>query len=107
MPCLISHFALPDTRPPQLTFLGELPKTREQNPTIRWSSNEYASFECMLQDNVVFDCGSGGEGSWTGRNLVDGPHILYVRGTDRLNNTGEFISTSWKVGEAFILNEVQ
>ena len=47
---------------------------------------------------MIFECGSGEEGSWTGSNLSDGPHSLSVRGTDNLGNRGQFISRSWTVG---------
>ena len=88
-----------DSSPPQITFSGDLPETTSRNPTLTWSSNEFAKFECKLEDGIIFDCRSGEDSSWTGRNLTDGPHSLSVRGTDNLGNKGQFISRSWNVGK--------
>ncbi|XP_028410633.1 uncharacterized protein LOC114533322 [Dendronephthya gigantea] len=89
-----------DLSPPQITFSGDLPETTGRDPTLSWSSTEYATFECKLEDGVIFNCGSGERGSWTGSDLSDGSHSLSVRGTDRLGNTGQFISRSWVVDES-------
>lgn len=94
-----------DTRPPQITFSGNLPETTSRNPTLTWSSSEFATFECQLEDGVVFECGSGNEGLWTGNNLRDGLHSLSVRGTDKLGNKGQFISRSWSVGKCTVITE--
>ncbi len=94
-----SCFLFSDTQPPQITFSGDLPETTSRNPTLTWSSSEYASFECKLEDGVIFECGSGDDGSWTGSNMKDGTHSLSIRGTDTLGNQGQFISRSWVVGE--------
>lgn len=48
---------------------------------------------------MIFDCGSGERGTWTGNDLDDGPHSLSVRGTDVMGNKGLFYSRSWTVGK--------
>ena len=89
-----------DSSPPQITFSGDLPESTSRNPALTWSSNEFAKFECKLEDGVIFECGEGDDGLWTGRNLNDGPHSLSVRGTDNLGNKGQFISRSFNVGKS-------
>ena len=66
---------------------------------MTWSSSEYAAFECKLEDGKIFNCGSGDDGIWSGRDMSDGTHSLLVRGTDTLGNKGQFISRSWTVGK--------
>ncbi|CAB4028569.1 Hypothetical predicted protein [Paramuricea clavata] len=94
------HKFVVDSRPPEITFSGDLPETTSRNPTLTWSSSEYATFECKLEDGKIFNCGSGDDGIWSGRNMTDGAHSLSVRGTDALGNKGQFISRSWTVDES-------
>lgn len=90
-----------DSSHPRLTFSDNSPETSGKNPTLTWTSSEYAKFECILDDfDKKFDCGAGINGSWTGKNLKDGRHLFWVRGTDSSNNTGPFISHSWIIDDS-------
>ena len=67
-------------------------------PTITWTSSEDVDFKCSLDGGQLFDCGSGTTGSWTGSNLVDGPHKFVIEGKDAIRNTGRHTLT-WNKGK--------
>lgn len=73
------------------------PDSSSPSPTIGWSSTEDVEFECSFDDGEFFDCGDGTTGSWTGKNVPDGPHAFVIQGKDKVGNTGRF-TYSWSKG---------
>lgn len=77
--------------------MGTTSDLKTSSPTIRWTANEDVSFKCSLDDGPLFGCGDGKTGSWTGTNVVDGPHTFLIEGRDAIGNTGRRIF-SWNKG---------
>ena len=73
------------------------PALNSSTPTIEWSTNEYVTFQCSL-DNQFFDCGEGNSSSWTGNNLDDGLHRFTIQGKDEVGNIGKHTHT-WSQGK--------
>ena len=79
--------------------LTRTPEVSSNQPNIEWKSTEPVNFKCSLDDGLMFDCGENSTvGSWTGRNLPDGPRKFVIVGEDKLGNTGTFIY-SWRKGD--------
>ena len=89
-----------DKTSPNIIFTPGLPTKFRANPKITWTSTEYASFECGLNDNQVFkSCGQGSQGQWSNAMVPTGLHDFFVRGTDRHGNVGPVSSFRFTIGE--------
>ena len=53
--------------------------------------------------NIKIQCGRGTVGEWSEMNVPKGPHTFFVRGTDNVNNVGEWKSYTFDVGEGKII----
>ena len=92
------HYFL-DKTSPNIIFTPGLPTKFREMPKITWTSTEYASFECSLDDNSVFkSCGEGVKGTWTQSKSRGGFHDFFVRGTDRNGNVGPTANFRFTIG---------
>ena len=85
-----------DNKAPTISIRSP-PALNSSTPTIEWSTNEYVTFQCSL-DNQFFDCGEGNSSSWTGNNLDDGLHRFTIQGKDEVGNIGKHTHT-WSQGK--------
>ena len=93
-----------DASGPVIQFPADLPKKTKRNPQITWTSSEPANFECAMDKlNIKIQCGRGTVGEWSEMNVPKGPHTFFVRGTDNVNNVGEWKSYTFDVGEGKII----
>ena len=81
---------------PVITFVS-LPKVTNNYPVLKWQSTTEMTFECSLDNDVYKPCGDGRSGQWNGNNILDGPHVLKVRGTDSDGNVLVIASLRWDV----------
>ena len=86
-----------DYTPPTIEITSKT-DLKTSRPTIKWTSTESVNFKCSLDDGETFDCGQGTTGSWTGSNLIDGPHKFVIEGEDAVRNTGRHTFT-WNKGK--------
>ena len=96
-------FSISDKTKPQVEFLPNQPKISDSDITLHWrtKTNIRSSFGCSLDNpNDMKPCGVGKTGSWTGRNIPDGKHTLYVHGIDSFGNAGDVKTHNWRVGKS-------
>lgn len=86
-----------DTVIPIITFVDASEETNG-SPTITWRSSEQTDFYCSLNGGPYVTCGKGIFGRWSGDNIRDGRHRLFVRGKDAADNVGSN-SHTWIVGK--------
>ena len=91
-----------DSVAPTITFVDNPAKT-SGSPFITWRSSEQADFECLLDSGQYENCSSGMNGLWSKNDVKDGPHVLFVRGTDPAGNLGGPVSHRWIVGMFLII----
>ena len=82
-----------------MIVFSPLPDQSNASPRITWRSTEDARFECSLDNGAYEDCGNGEIGTWIGRNLPHGNHVISVRGRDKNGNVGEPTKHTWNVGK--------
>ena len=85
-----------------MEFIPNQPEISDADTTFLWKtiSNKPAEFECALDDvNKMQPCGKGARGSWTGSDIPDGDHTLYVRAKDSFGDYGKTKTHKWKVGK--------
>ena len=69
------------------------------NPTFTWTSSEYATFECAVDDTRLYeDCGKGTGGTFTANDVPNGRHMFFIRGKDNANNYGPHVQYPFQVG---------
>ena len=78
--------------------MGKYPTRSRILPRIRWTSNEYAYFECSLNGAEYSRCGNGLQGSYSRSEIPSGAHVFRVRGRDNKGNVGEPISLTIEIG---------
>ena len=89
-----------DSTPPRISVTTQ-PDLSSSTPTIAWRSTEDVDFKCSFDDGEKFDCGEGNTGSWTGRNVLDGPRKFVIEGKDKVGNVGKYTYT-WRKGKMAI-----
>ena len=98
----IRNFRFLDKDKPEIEFLPNQPTVSDADITLLWktTSPKSAQFECAL-DNVrdMQPCGEGITGSWTGTDIPNGDHTLYVRAKDSFGDYGQIKTHSWRVGK--------
>lgn len=89
-------YSTEDVTPPVLKFLNA-PYRSGGDVQITWSANENVTAQCTLQTPAkitALQCNM----SWTGTNLTEGYHSIYVQVTDLAGNTAPPARHSWFVG---------
>ena len=81
---------------PVITFVSP-PKVTNHYPVLKWLATTEMTFECSLDNGAYEPCGDGRSGHWNGNNVLDGPHVLEVRGTDSNGNVLVVSSIRWNV----------
>ncbi|KAL9963564.1 hypothetical protein ACROYT_G027084 [Oculina patagonica] len=84
-----------DVTPPVLTFVNA-PSRSGGDVKITWTANENVTSQCTLQTPsqiTAYPCNM----SWTGTNLIEGYHSIYVQVTDLAGNTAPPVRHSWFV----------
>jgi len=92
----ISWYFTGDVTPPVLSFVNA-PSRSGGDVEITWSANENVTDQCTLQTPSQITsqpCNM----SWTGTNLTEGYHSIYVQITDLAGNTAPPVRHSWFVG---------
>ena len=91
-PCNLTE----DVTPPVLTFVNAPPRSGS-DVKITWAANENVTSQCTLQTPSQITA-SPCNISWTGTNLTEGYHSIYVQVTDLAGNTAPPVRHSWFVG---------
>ncbi|KAJ7392608.1 hypothetical protein OS493_010259 [Desmophyllum pertusum] len=84
-----------DVTPPALTFVSA-PSRSSDDVEITWTANENVTAQCTVQTPsqiIAQPCNM----SWTGTNLTEGYHSIYVQVTDLAGNTAPPVRHSWFV----------
>ncbi|KAL9963573.1 hypothetical protein ACROYT_G027096 [Oculina patagonica] len=84
-----------DVTPPALTFVNA-PSRSSGDVEITWRASENVISQCTVQTPsqiTAHPCNM----SWTGTNLSEGYHSIYVQVTDLAGNTGPPVRHSWFV----------
>ena len=91
-----SYYFTEDVTPPVLSFVNA-PLRSGGEVEITWTANENVTSQCTLQTPsqiTAQPCNM----SWTGTNLTEGYHSIYVQITDLAGNTAPPVRHSWFVG---------
>ena len=77
-----------------------LPPVSAGNVTLKWTSDEDATFQCAIDDIFANqDCGIGVNGEFRLTNLPDGDHTVWIKAVDKLGNAAPWVKHSWLVGK--------
>ena len=87
-----------DTTPPKIQVSGDS-EYSTSNPSFTWTSSEEATFECAVDNTLLYEpCGKGISGLFTAKNVPSGSHALFVRGKDGVGNYGPHVQYPFLVG---------
>jgi hypothetical protein len=89
-----------DSTPPRIKF-GKSSHPTQFNTRVNLPllSNEFANFNCSLDDRPYTPCGAGLTGRFVANRLTEGPHELKVKATDKAGNEAKPISLKWNSGK--------